>query len=128
MISTRKAAQARPDRVIEPHRADHARAVCDTSSRRRDLRADIVRPGYPMLTACGSINGTVGQFQLTPSVVLLDRLEVVMKSPVREAYPQVAGGDIGEAEMNTQPHSCVDNVRTQSPSTVVVTGSTWYCG
>jgi hypothetical protein len=63
---------------------------------------DIVRRGYPMLIACDSINGAVGQFQLARSVVLLDQLEVVMKSPVREAYPEVAGGDIGEAEMDTQ--------------------------
>src|SRR4030081_205730 len=73
-----------------------------------------------MRTACGSINGAVGQFELAPSVVLLDRLEVVVKSPVREAYPEVAGGDISETEMDTQPHSCVDNVRAQSPSAVVV--------
>jgi hypothetical protein len=46
-----------------------------------------------MRTACGSINGAVGQFELAPSVVLLDRLEVVVKSPVREAYPEVAGGE-----------------------------------
>jgi hypothetical protein len=33
------------------------------SSRRSDRRrGDIVRPGYPMLTACDSINGAVGHF------------------------------------------------------------------
>lgn len=92
------------------------------SSRRCDRRGYIVRPAYPMLTACHSVNGAVGQFQLARSVVLLDRLEVVMKSPVREAYPEVAGGDIGEAEMNTQPNSCVDDVCAQGTPAVVVAG------
>jgi len=81
-----------------------------------------LRPGYPMVTACGSINGAVEQFQLARSVVMPDRLEVVMKSPVREAYPEVAGGDIGEAEMDAQPHSCVDDVCAQGTPAVVVAG------
>jgi len=39
-----------------------------------------------------------------------DRLEVVIEGPVRQAFAKVPRGNIGEAEMDPQPYSCVDNI------------------
>ena len=57
---------------------------------------------------------------------VLDRLEVMVEGPVGEVDAEVAGGDIGEAEVDAQPYSCVDDVGAYGPSAVVVTDGSGY--
>jgi hypothetical protein len=43
-------------------------------------------------------------------VFVLDWLEVVVEGPVGEVDAEVAGGEVGEAEVDAEPYACVDDV------------------
>jgi hypothetical protein len=87
-----------------------------------------VIPDTSALSVCGSAYRAWSAGAGCVSAVVIGRLEVVIEGPVGKAYPEVAGGDIGEAEVDAQPYACVDNIRAQGPSAVVVTdGSRHRC-
>jgi hypothetical protein len=49
-----------------------------------------------------------------------DWLEVVIHGPVTKAFAEVPGGSLREAEVDPEPHSCIDDIGTQGPLAVVV--------